>query len=48
MVEVGEVQVLFSRDVGQISLGLVNSLGQAKFCEVFLKNKKISSQINGS
>lgn len=29
VVEVREVQVLLSRDVGQVSLGLVNGLGQA-------------------
>lgn len=40
MVEVGEVQVLLSGDVGKVSLGFVNSLGQAKFCEVFLKKLK--------
>lgn len=36
MVEVGEVQVLLSRDVGQVRLGLVNDLRQAQFREVFL------------
>lgn len=36
MVEVGEVQLLLSRHVGQVSLGLVNGLRKAEVRKVFL------------
>lgn len=45
MEDVGEVQVLLSRDVGQVGLGLVDSLGQAKFRQVFLKECRTVAQV---
>lgn len=45
MEDVGEVQVLLSRDVGQVGLGLVDGLGQAEFRQVFLKECKTVAQV---
>lgn len=38
MEDVGEVEILLPRDVGQISLSFVYSLRQAKLSQVFLEN----------
>lgn len=38
MEDIGEVEVFLSRDIGQISFALVNSLSQAQFTKVFLEN----------
>ncbi|KAG7223123.1 hypothetical protein INR49_015882 [Caranx melampygus] len=35
--DVGEVQVLLSRDVGEVSLGFVHGLSQAEFSQMFLE-----------
>lgn len=35
--EVGQVEVLLSRDVGQVGLGFVHGLGQAQLSQMFLE-----------
>lgn len=37
MEDIREIEVFLSRDVGQVSLGFVHSLGQAKLSQVFLE-----------
>lgn len=37
MEDIGQVQVLLPRDVGQVSLGFVNSLSQTQLPKVFLQ-----------
>lgn len=42
--DVGQVEVLLSGDVGQISLGFVHGLGQAELSQMFLEKRAASQK----
>lgn len=44
--DVGQVEVLLPRDVGQVGFGLVHSLGQAELSQVFLQQDTESLRSN--